>query len=315
MILNNRFFGLLAILCTFLAITHSLQAQFSLTNGLAAYYPLDGNAMDASGNGMNGTVTGATLTTDRFGAATSAYQFSGSNWIQLPDEILPAWPPELTLSLWVRAGNGPYSGQQKVMELTTRRGECSIDMVPGPNVSWFFGVHLQDSGWQQIQSPVTSNTWTHLVGTFKQGEYMQFWVNGNLVQSNTLPNETLLILPGYDLNSSLGIYDWAPGPYLGFTGAIDDVRIYHRALSSAEVQQLEQFEAARRPTVSLIKAVKPAFSLLSVGTSYQLQVSPDLVGWTNHGAPFSATNSSMTFPEYWDVGDWTQRYFRLQISF
>ena len=316
MIPSNRFFGFLAVLCAFLAsAAHSVHAQPFLTNGLAAYYPLDGNAMDASGHGMNGTVAGATLATDRFGSAASAYQFNGSNWIQLPDQILPASPPELTLSLWVLAGNGPYTAQQQVMDLTTRRGECGFALAPGPSGSWVFGGHLQNSGWQNIQTAVTPNTWTHLAGTFKQGEYIQFWVNGGLVQSNTVPNETLLILPGYDLNSALGIYDWAPGPYLGFTGAMDDVRFYNRALSSEEVQQLEQFEAARRPLVSLIKAVKPAFSLLSVGANYQLQVSSDLVDWTNRGDPFTATNSSMTFPQYWDVGDWTRLYFRLQVSF
>src|ERR1017187_9384521 len=42
------------------------QSQSFLTNGLVAYYPFIGNANDASGNGNNGTVQGATLTTDRF---------------------------------------------------------------------------------------------------------------------------------------------------------------------------------------------------------------------------------------------------------
>jgi hypothetical protein len=316
MIPSNRFFNLVVVVSfSLVSATNSLQAQNFLTNGLAAYYPLDGNAIDASGNGMNGTVAGATLTTDRFGSAKSAYQFNGSNWIQLPDQILPALPAELTLSLWVLGGNGPYNAQQEMIDLTTRRGECGFAIAPGTTGSWVFGAHLQNSGWQEIQSPITPNTWTHLAGAFKQGQYIQFWVNGSLVQSNSIPNDTLFTLPGYELNSALGIYDWAPGPYLGFTGAIDDVRIYNRALSSEEVQQLEQFEAARRPTLSLVKAVKPAFSLLTVGTNYQLQVSADLVNWTNHGPPFTATNASMTLPEYWDVGDWTRLYFRLQVSF
>jgi len=316
MITNNRFVGLLAVVFSFLvSVKYSLQAQSFLTNGLAAYYPLDGNAIDASGNGMSGTVTGAILTVDRFGSAKSAYQFNGSNWIQLPDQILPALPPELTLSAWVLAGNGPYIAQQEIIHLTSRRGECGLSILPDATGSWVFGAHLQNSGWQLIQTSGTPNTWTHLTGTFKQGQYIQFWVNGSLVQSNSIPNDTLFTLPGYELNSALGIYDWAPAPYLGFAGAIDDVRIYNRALSSDEVQQLEQIEAARRPTVSLMKAVKPAFSLLMVGTNYQLQVSADLVNWTNHGPPFTATNSSMALPEYWDVGDWSRLYFRLQVAF
>ena len=43
-----------------------------------AYYPFTGNANDAVGT-LNGTVNGATLTTDRFGSANSAYSFDGVN--------------------------------------------------------------------------------------------------------------------------------------------------------------------------------------------------------------------------------------------
>ena len=47
--------------------------QVNLSNGLVLYLPFDGNAQDASGKGNHGTVSGATLTTDRNGKARSAY--------------------------------------------------------------------------------------------------------------------------------------------------------------------------------------------------------------------------------------------------
>ena len=47
------------------------------TDGLVAHYPFNGNANDASTNSNDGTVNGATLTTDRFGNANSAYSFDG----------------------------------------------------------------------------------------------------------------------------------------------------------------------------------------------------------------------------------------------
>ena len=68
------------------------------------------------------------------------------------------------------------------------------------------------------------------------------------------------------------------------------------------------------PNVSLLKAVKPSFSELWVGTNYQLQVSGNLSTWTNQGTPFTATNTSMVFPQYWDVANWNSLYFRLQVS-
>ena len=44
---------------------NSTQPQYDLTEGLVGYYPFDGNANDASGNGNNGTVSGATLTANK----------------------------------------------------------------------------------------------------------------------------------------------------------------------------------------------------------------------------------------------------------
>ena len=96
-----------------------------------------------------------------------------------------------------------------------------------------------------------------------------------------------------------------------FLGAIDDVRIYNRSLSSNEVAQLYAIENS--PRVDLIKAVKPTFSYLYVGTNYQLQLSSDMNTWTNQGAAFTATNHSMAYPQYWDLNNWNNLFFRLQV--
>ena len=50
-----------------------------LTDSLVLNYTFSGNANDQTSNNNNGTVNGATLTTDRFGEANSAYQFDGVN--------------------------------------------------------------------------------------------------------------------------------------------------------------------------------------------------------------------------------------------
>jgi hypothetical protein len=308
-----HWFGRFSLACAlFVTAIVRTNGQSSLSNGLAAYYPFSGNAKDASGNGLDGTVAGATLTTDRFGLTNGAYRFNGGSWIQFPDEILPLTASELTVSFWVLADNGPHATQEELIDLSSRRGECGFAIMPGNPAMWNFGVHLQNSGWQVTESPMNPNIWTHLVGTYKQSQYIQFWVNGVLIQSNSVPDDTILVSPGYPLNTAIGIYDYSPSPYLGFNGEMDGLRIYNRALSNAEVQQLYQSEAP--PAVSIIKAVKPAFSSLWVGTNYQLQVSGDLANWTNQGSPFAATNSSMIYPQYWDVDNWGRFFFRLQIA-
>ncbi len=71
-----------------------------LSDGLVAYYPFSRNADDASGNGHDGTVYWATLTTDRLGSPNSAYSFDGvDDYVNVPysgdfqsaDFTLAAW--------------------------------------------------------------------------------------------------------------------------------------------------------------------------------------------------------------------------------
>ena len=65
------------ILTTIMIVLISSLSLAGINDGLVAHYPFDGNANDASGNGNNGTVHGATLIGDRFGNANSFYSFDG----------------------------------------------------------------------------------------------------------------------------------------------------------------------------------------------------------------------------------------------
>jgi hypothetical protein len=66
--------------------------------------------------------------------------------------------------------------------------------------------------------------------------------------------------------------------------------------------------------IGLLKAVKPSFTDLLLGTNYQLQVSADMNTWTNQGSAFTATAPTMVYPQYWDVANWNTLFFRLQLS-
>jgi hypothetical protein len=55
-----------------------IAAVLNAHSALIASYSFSGNATDESGNGNDGIVYGATLTTDRFGNANSAYEFDGN---------------------------------------------------------------------------------------------------------------------------------------------------------------------------------------------------------------------------------------------
>ena len=75
---TNALLGIIFFIITLSQVV-PVRAQSFLTNGLVVYYPFNGNAKDASGNGNDGTVEGAILTADRFGHANSAYYFNGTN--------------------------------------------------------------------------------------------------------------------------------------------------------------------------------------------------------------------------------------------
>jgi hypothetical protein len=64
--------------------------------------------------------------------------------------------------------------------------------------------------------------------------------------------------------------------------------------------------------VALIKAVKPSFLNLSLGSNYQMQISTDMSTWSNYGAAFTATNTSMVYPQYFDVDNWNSLLFRVK---
>lgn len=100
--------------CISLLICHNVYGQFPRhvpTDSLLAWWPFNGNANDESGNGFNGTVTGATLTDDRNGKANAAYYFSGSGCNTRIDLSLNTSKitKALTISAWFyRSGNGCY---------------------------------------------------------------------------------------------------------------------------------------------------------------------------------------------------------------
>ena len=154
---------------------------------------------------------------------------------------------------------------------------------------------------------IPTNAWTAFVATY-DGLTKNLFINGTLNGSisYTFPANWDTSFRGEGIGGNFA------GQAETFDGVIDDIRIYNRALSANEVAQLYTVESG--PHVDLIKAVKPSFSNLILTTNYQLQVSGDLNSWTNQGSVFTATNTSMVYPQYWDVDNWGELFFRLQAA-
>jgi hypothetical protein len=284
----------------------AVEAQNSLTNGLVAYYPFTGNANDASGNGNNGTVYGATLAPDRFGQSNQAYHFNGSSRIFIGNSTLVSGSA-LTLAAWIK----PDSVSSNSMNVISSGTQNSYLLGTATN-STQGSLNKLNSGASSVAvnsaaGVLRTNVWTHLAMVY-DGTNCALFVNGVKVASNpasgSLNQDTGIIL-------NIGAYQYVYNnityndAFGGFVGAIDEVRIYNRALTDQEIEEL-----APLASVSIAKAIRLDYQSLLIGTTYQPQTSPDLNTWTNIGSPFTAT--ATTNSQYFDVGN-GNAFFRLTV--
>jgi len=217
-----------SVLQIILVVFLLLITSFAQTNNLIAYYPFNGNADDESGNGNHGAVMGAVLTEDRFGNPNSAYGFDGvDDHIAYPT-LLGSSPTALTTAAWFKAMQTDDEG--KIL-YHGDNGEFQLISIGDTAVG---AVHLP-SNWYFMYATTMPNNWHFLVGVWKQGESYLLYLDGNLVDSISVPNEPLLDV-GPTYQPSIGSYNRTVGTY--FWGYIDDIRIYDRALTVNEIDSL-----------------------------------------------------------------------------
>src|ERR1035437_3615624 len=280
-------------------------SQSFLTNGLVAYYPFNGNANDASGNGHNANVQGtyqylADGTLHLIG--DGALFYSDGGYVSLPN--YGNLNSGFTVSIWV--ANETDHGNSIMAE-----SYVYFDDNSGGNGIWM-GQHdfyvAQNNIEADFLFTIANYTpWKQLVLVYSPSNCAAY-LNGAMVGStNNVPSNPFPVV-----NSAIGRHWWAGGANSSarMTMDVKHFRIYNRALSVSEVQQLYAIESG--PRVDLIKAVKPSFRNLTLTTNYQLQVSSNMSTWTNQGSPFTATNTSMIYPQYWDVDNWVKLFFRVQ---
>ena len=231
-----------------LAATQSF-AQVNLSRGLVAYYPFSGNALDSSGNGNNPSFNNATLTTDRFGNAKSAYSFNGNgSYIDIPNSASLQMGTRATISLWVKP-NAFYNGtcHGNYMLCKGYEGGGALDAL------FSDGLYDKNNGLNGCGAPldtshetfysslggywssnfIHTNNWYHVV-EICDSTTASIYVNGVLINTNS--TTPFAFKTPFDL--FLGRYvDINSTPYW-LNGTLDDIRIYNRALDSTEVSAL-----------------------------------------------------------------------------
>ncbi len=213
------------------------------TNGLIGWYPFNGNANDESGNGNNGIVNLATLTTDRFSNDNSAYDFNGkSSEISIPSLNNIAYKPA-TYHVWInpdslnkivypQGGGIVLVGREQCMHIN--QGNLAIFDYPeiGVNneISYYTGAECLYSKYTP-----TLNQWTCITMTVSSQDTVKFYINGKFVKSEFLNTNCGALIP-FKIGAGTDC-DGVSSRFL-FNGKLDDVGIWDRTLTPCEIYQL-----------------------------------------------------------------------------
>ncbi|MCC8425273.1 LamG domain-containing protein [Mucilaginibacter sp. UR6-11] len=205
--------------------------------GLLAYWSFDGNANDVSGNGNNGTAYNVTSTTDRNGVSGNAYAFNGtSSYVTVPDNVaLRLNNTDYTLNAWVRVNSYGSSGMQMIAKRSSTATGYGWSLTtsgydffgPGGGTTSSTGttfVSASATNWHMITVTYqySTGTLTHYVDGVAAGSY-----------SSGFPT------PSATTTDPLVIGRDNIGPNYFFNGAIDDVRIYNKLLTTTEITALK----------------------------------------------------------------------------
>jgi hypothetical protein len=191
--------------------------------GLVAAYSFDDNsAADTSGNGHTGAITGASwVSGGRYGGALS---FDGSDDSVLLGNLGGFYHAGFTLQAWVKKG----SNKNDVAIVGAWTG--SGPMLWVDHIATHYRLTLDGGLSSYLDSgldPVPGQ-WQHISATY-DGASAHYYIDGTEVASRPVGNG-----PGTSDMWRIGAYGGGPGGF--FDGLIDDVRIYSRALTPAEIE-------------------------------------------------------------------------------
>jgi len=215
---------------------------------LVAYYPFSGNGNDSSGFDNHGNVSGATLVDDRFGNPNSAYYFDG-----IDDNVRVANHPSLncreaiTVNFWMKVGeffsreaypisHGNWENRWKI-SITNERVRWTIKTDTTANN----GIKDLDSQTQLLLDSL------YMVTGLYDGSQFEIYLNGVLDASSTWGG--LILQTVIDL----AIAQHLPGNNnYNFEGVLDDIRIYNRALTFQEIQDLYNETTSIKTALAII---------------------------------------------------------------
>ena len=202
-------------------ISSNVLSELGPTNGLIAYYPLNGNANDYSGNNNHGTNNGATITS---GIRGSAYSFNGSSSYIRANNILSQGSP-FSISFWTKV----FGTSTQCLGCTRTATGNGMSIFIISNKIRFDTDHQWTTGYT-----VPRNEWIHITLT-QDHSGKRLYVNSLLEDSTSSTGSMSNLSSIFQIGAS-----HSNGSNLGnyLDGIVCDYRIYNRALSSEEIKIL-----------------------------------------------------------------------------
>ncbi|MEX0598950.1 MAG: LamG domain-containing protein, partial [Candidatus Paceibacterota bacterium] len=210
----------------------------SIISQSVAYFSFNGDANDESPSSRNGTVSGATLTTDRGQVENKAYNFSNVNdYISFNYTNTTSYTDGLTLSAWIAPKGSCISTTCAILDKSSNINGAS-------GFFWFYGatnrrMTFRINSGAAISSPINSlpalseSNWSFVSVTSFANGTTNFYVNGLNVGGATTG-----ALTGITTQNLTRIGNNAHEPFSSFNGSIDEVLIIDRALSAEEIKDL-----------------------------------------------------------------------------
>lgn len=236
------------MICAFIycVISPCTYGQVS-TDSLLLEMHFNGDAMDYSGNGNNGTLFNVLPDTNRFGESNMSYNFNGTdsyieiaaspsmNMIQTVDEVsISAW---INIDQWHVSGN-VFSIFERYNPNTDSGWLLEANWAGGGIL--FLADESSPTNWAGCDFTWNFDQWYHLGFTYSQAQGMaKFYVDGINVCSTSYTPEINVA----DTTSSFIIGRSLAGPDEYSDGLIDDYKIYYRVLSDEEID--ETFELGK----------------------------------------------------------------------
>jgi Concanavalin A-like lectin/glucanases superfamily len=249
-----------ALSCMFFLLVIPRISHADITSGLVGYWTFDGTDIsdevnDRSGQDNNGYFFGgATSTAKVQGKLGQALSFDGANtYVDVGNPASLSITGSITLSAWVMLHN---TNPDDAVIISKRGSSGSLGyklaetLDQGPNQAQ---LTLSQDGTADTTSygatTLKTNTWYHIVGVYDTSvPSVHIYVNGVLDDGNMGPAPSSI----HNTTATAEIGRDQGGGATNIDGIIDDVRIYNRALSAHEVQQLYQYgQALHKPPNNL----------------------------------------------------------------